>query len=100
MNKEQFIKKMAQIGNIKKVEAERITKLFFDTLFVCLQETEKIIFVGFGNFEVKTTKERKGRNPKTGNECIIPKRKVLKFKASEKMIEEMNKLGETTAIKH
>lgn len=90
MTKTEFIYKMAKRGDIKFVEAERIAKLFIDTLLECFREQDKVKFSGLGNFEVKTTKERKGRNPKTGGEYIIPKHKVVKFKASEKMINELN----------
>ena len=90
MTKEAFIKKMAEEGGIKRCEAESCTNLFLDTLKEAIKEEDFVKFVGLGNFVVKTTKERIGRNPKTGNECIIQKRRVLKFKASEKLINELN----------
>lgn len=91
MTRAEFIVKMAEKGNIKVVEAKRITNLFIDTLLECLKENGKVQFFGFGNFEVKKTKDRKGRNPQTGDKCIIQKRKVVKFKASHTLTREMNK---------
>jgi nucleoid DNA-binding protein len=32
---------------------------------------------------MKTVKERKGRNPQTGQQCIIPEHEKIKFVASE-----------------
>ncbi len=36
----------------------------------------------FGNFSVRSKKERIGRNPKTGKEATITARRVVTFKAS------------------
>jgi DNA-binding protein HU-beta len=35
---------------------------------------------GFGTFQVEDRKERKGRNPQTGDEITIPAAKVVKFR--------------------
>ena len=47
---------------------------------------------GFGRFEMKTYKERIGKVPLSGAECIIPEHKKMRFYASELLggkIEEM-----------
>ena len=90
MTKEAFIKRMAEKGGMKRCEAESCTNLFLNTLKEAIKEEGFVKFVGLGNFYVMTTKERKGRNPKTGSDCIIPSHKVVKFKAGEKMIKELN----------
>lgn len=40
---------------------------------------------GFGNFEVRDKKQRPGRNPKTGEEIPITARRVVSFKAGQKL---------------
>ena len=47
-------------------------------------------FVGFGKFELKTMKERVGRNPQNGDEYMIPEHKKVKFYASETLADKMN----------
>jgi len=37
--------------------------------------------VGFGTFDTITRQSRRGRNPKTGAELVIPEKKVARFKA-------------------
>ena len=91
MTKEQFINRMAKNGGIKKIEAYRYVNLFIDTLLECLKEEGKVKFQGFGKFEVRTAKERVGRNPKNGNTCIIPKHKAVKFKVGKRFSDEVNK---------
>lgn len=90
MTKEQFIDRMAKNGGIKKIEADRYVNLFIDTLLECLKEEGMVRFQGFGKFEVRTAKERVGRNPKNGNTCIIPKHKAVKFKAGKRFSDEVS----------
>jgi integration host factor subunit alpha len=45
---------------------------------------------GFGSFAVREKNERIGRNPKTGKEAVITPRKVVTFKASHVLKDEMN----------
>ena len=91
MTKEQFINKVSEKGKIKKVEACRYVNLFIDTLLECLKEEGKVVFSGFGKFEVKDVKERVGRNPKNGDTCTIPSHKAVKFKAGKHFADEVNR---------
>ena len=43
---------------------------------------EKIKIAGFGTFEVKQKKDRRGRNPQTGESITIDARRVLTYKPS------------------
>ena len=43
---------------------------------------EDLLVSGFGKFCVKTKKERKGRNPASGEDLMLSKRKVVSFKCS------------------
>lgn len=79
LTKEQFIKLMAQRGNLKRCEAEKYINLFLDTLKYAIKEYGGVKFVGFGKFFIKEHKEKIGRNMKTGEPMIIPKHKTVKF---------------------
>ena len=54
-----------------------------DAVISCMQEAlasgETITFTGFGSFKVNERAERKGRNPRSGEEITIPACKVVKF---------------------
>ena len=39
---------------------------------------------------MKTTKERKGRVPLSGKECIVPEHRKMKFYASETLINKID----------
>jgi integration host factor subunit alpha len=55
-----------------------------------LEEGEDVLISGFGKFCVKNKRERRGRNPATGQDLILEKRKVVTFKCSGKLREKIN----------
>jgi integration host factor subunit alpha len=55
-----------------------------------LANGEDVLISGFGKFCVKNKRERRGRNPATGNDLILDKRKVVTFKCSGKLREKIN----------
>ncbi len=72
-----------KVGGFSKKEAAEIVEAVFDTMKEVLAEGEKIKISGFGNFVVRSKKERIGRNPQTGAPIPISARKVLTFKPSQ-----------------
>jgi len=70
-----------KIGLSKK-EALEIVETVLDTIKEALKNGENVKIAGFGNFIVRSKKERKGRNPKTGEEIGITPRKVVTFRPS------------------
>ncbi len=73
-----------EIG-LNKKEARKLVDLFFQELEACLADGEPVRFSGFGNFDLRDKKERPGRNPKTGEEIPIPARRVVTFRAGQKL---------------
>ena len=55
-----------------------------------LENGEDVLISGFGKFCVKNKRERRGRNPATGNDLILSQRKVVTFKCSGKLREKIN----------
>jgi integration host factor subunit alpha len=47
-----------------------------------LEAGNDVLVSGFGKFCVKDKAERKGRNPATGEDAILPARRVVTFKCS------------------
>jgi integration host factor subunit alpha len=50
-----------------------------------LASDEDVLITGFGKFCVKEKKERKGRNPETGEPMMLRPRKVVTFRCSGKL---------------
>ncbi len=55
-----------------------------------LGNDEDVLISGFGKFCVKQKRERKGRNPATGDDMMLAPRKVVTFKCSGKLRDKIN----------
>ncbi|NLN74117.1 MAG: HU family DNA-binding protein [Bacteroidales bacterium] len=81
MNKAELIDAMAEKAGLTKVQTRAALEAFMETVGETLKEGDRISLVGFGTFSVARRAERKGRNPQTKKEIIIPAKNVVKFKA-------------------
>ncbi|MGY0393927.1 MULTISPECIES: HU family DNA-binding protein [unclassified Fusobacterium] len=91
MTKKDFTKVLFEKGIFaSKAEAERKFDSILEVLEESLKAGEEINFIGWGKFEVVEKAERVGRNPKTGEEIVIPAKKTVKFKAGKNLVEKMN----------
>ena len=82
-NKQDLIVKVAETAELSKKQAALVVATVFDTIAESLANGEKVQLIGFGSFEVRERAERKGRNPQTGAELVIPASKVPAFKAGK-----------------
>jgi integration host factor subunit alpha len=55
-----------------------------------LESGEDVLVSGFGKFCVKDKRERRGRNPATGDDLMLPARKVVLFKCSGRLRDRIN----------
>jgi len=83
MNKTDLVNAVAEKTELSKKDAGKAVDAVFQTIMDSLGEGERVQIIGFGNFEVRTRKARKGRNPQTGEEIQIPETKVPAFKAGK-----------------
>ena len=70
---------------LNKVESKKLVEIFFEEIKASLLNNGEVKLSGFGNFKIQSKKERPGRNPKTGEPAIISARKVVTFKAGQKL---------------
>lgn len=80
MEKFNLVEQVAQELNLTKKEANSVIQTIFAAIEEGLVQGETIRVSSFGSFQVKTRAERKGVNPKTGEEIVIPETKVVTFK--------------------
>lgn len=86
-NKQDLIAKVAETAELSKKQAALVVNTVFDTISESLANGEKVQIIGFGGFDVRERAERKGRNPQTGAELVIPASKVPGFKAGKALKE-------------
>ena len=75
---------------IPKVECVRIVESFFDIIKSELDKGSPVMVSGFGKWTVKAKKARIGRNPKTRENVTIEARKVVTFRPSDALRDELN----------
>ncbi len=73
-----------QLG-LNKREAKEFVELFFEKIRHSLENGQAVKLSGFGNFGLREKRSRPGRNPKTGEEIPISERRVVTFRASQKL---------------
>jgi integration host factor subunit alpha len=67
-----------------------VTEILLELIKKTLESGEDILISGFGKFCVKDKSKRKGRDPSTGNDLILPSRRVVLFKCSGKLRDRVN----------
>ena len=77
---------------LNKIESKELVEAFFDEIKKSLINNEEVKLSGFGNFKILNKRERPGRNPKTGEPAIISARKVVTFKAGQKLRKKMSNI--------
>jgi integration host factor subunit alpha len=73
-----------------KKEAAHYVELVFEVLKESIIHGKKVKISGFGNFVVREKRARMGRNPQTGENIQISQRKVLTFRPSQVLREQVN----------
>ena len=90
MTKADMVELVYERIGVSKREAARIVENMFDILKETLERGENVKISGFGSFNIQHKKPRRGRNPQTGEEITISARRVLSFKASNVLREQLN----------
>ena len=79
MTRKDLIDRVAEEFGLKKKDAEAIVKFVFQEIAEAVKRGERVSIQGFGAFELRELKERKIRNPRTGEEVKVPIRKKVNF---------------------
>ncbi len=89
MNKSELVDQVAEKTEMSKKDSEKAVKAVFDSITDGLVKGDKVQLVGFGTFEVRSRKEREGRNPATGEKIRIQALKVPAFKPGKALKEKI-----------
>jgi integration host factor subunit alpha len=73
-----------------KNQSIEITESLLEIIKSTLESGDDVLVSGFGKFYVKEKNERKGRNPATNEDLMLPARRVVTFKCSGKLRDKVN----------
>ena len=82
LTKADLVHKVYESHDVSKVQATDAVEAFLRIAKGCLENGNDLLLSGFGKFNVKEKKERRGRNPQTGEALMLDARTVVTFKPS------------------
>lgn len=80
MNKTELVDRVAERADLSRASAGRAVDAVFDTITQALRDSEQVVVVGFGSFQVRERGARTGRNPRTGETLEIRATRVPGFR--------------------
>ena len=88
-----LVEALASRTNMQRADANRLLTRMLDMVQDALVEGDTVKLSRFGNFNVRTKRQRIGRNPKTGEEVPITPRRVVTFRPSQMLRDFVEKGG-------
>jgi len=85
LTKADFYENLSNRLGLNKTQAKAMVELFFAEIKATLEQGAPVNISGFGKFSLRDKVGRPGRNPKTGEEIPISARRVVTFRAGQKL---------------
>ena len=89
LTKSDIVSRIHELGFTKKKSVD-IVETLLEIIKGTLEKSEDVLISGFGKFCVKNKKQRRGRNPATGDDLLLRQRRVVTFKCSGKLRKKIN----------
>jgi nucleoid DNA-binding protein len=89
MTKADLVDEIADRTGLTKKDVAETVDQFLEAVSRALINGKHIEIRGFGTFRVRVRKPRKARNPRTGEEVLVPERRVPVFKVSKELKEKV-----------
>lgn len=93
-NKAELIDSIAEQADLSKAAAAKALNAMLEFIAGSLKSGKSVSLIGFGTFDVKKRKARKGRNPRTGEEIEIKAANTPQFKAGKVLKDAVNSASE------
>ena len=90
LTKAKIVDEVAERNGFTRKKAIETVEILLELIKQSLASGNDVLISGFGKFCVKKKKKRRGRNPATGNDMMLPPRKVVTFQCSGKLREKIN----------
>ncbi len=90
MNKSEIIARVAAETGMSQSVLDLALNKMINCISSSLAAGEDVSMAGFGNFSVKSRRERQGRNPRTGDAIMIAASKSVGFKPAKALKDAVN----------
>ena len=85
MTKSEIAERLSQVQKLPKDRAGLLLDTVFECLLQALRRDERIEIRGFGSFETRHYRARKGRNPRTGAAVQVKPKRLPFFKVGKEL---------------
>jgi integration host factor subunit alpha len=93
LTKDHIIHSVSNHLDLTKGKSADLVESFLEIVKKTLENGEDVLISRFGKFCVHEKKERKGRNPATGNDLMLGARRVVTFRCAAKLKGKINGKG-------
>jgi len=90
LSKDRIIDSVYEATGYNRSRSTELVETLLEIIKEALQSGEDVLISGFGKFCIRGKKERKGRNPQTGEDLMLEPRRVVTFKCSLVLRDKMN----------
>ena len=90
LTKLDMVESVSKQNGWPKAISFEIVETLLEIIKKSLESGEDILISGFGKFCVKKKKERRGRNPATGEDMMLAPRRIVTFKWSRQLKNKVN----------
>jgi integration host factor subunit alpha len=90
LTKDNIVKALVKENGYQLNRTVDMVETLLELIKSSLASGEDVLISGFGKFCVKEKRERKGRNPATGEDMMLDARRVVTFKCSGQLRDKIN----------
>ena len=90
LTKIQIVKSIQNLTGFTKNRSSELIETLLEIIKSTLASGEDVMISGLGKFCVRDKKERRGRNPATGEDLMLASRKIVTFRCSGKFRDKIN----------
>jgi len=90
LTKAHLVESILKLDPMTKTQAAKVVETVFEIIKRELEKGEELLISRFGKFCIKNKSERRGRNPQTGEDMMLPPRKVVTFQCSSVLKGKLN----------
>ena len=90
LTKAHIVETLSKQNGYTKKQSVQMVETLLELIKNSLESGEDVLISGFGKFCRKEKKQRRGRNPSTGEDLTLKPRKVVTFTCSRKLRDKIN----------
>jgi integration host factor subunit alpha len=93
LTKDDIVKSLAKDNGYLLKQSVELVETLLELIKSSLASGEDVLISGFGKFCINEKRQRRGRNPATGEDMMLEARRVVTFRCSRQLREKINQQG-------